>query len=502
MREFHEIFVGRTDAYGTYALPKGQTAKKGTKFLGKAKTITSGNLTVENYREHMKGEVGLGVVPIIPPDDNVSWFVIDVDDYIKEKLHEKLASQINTLNLPLVICNSKSFGAHLYCFLTEPAPAKDVIEVARVFCKKLGLGPRTEVFPKQAVSVEAGSWINLPYFGETRVCVGSDGATPLSMKEFLLYVERMEVHPSDLHIRVAEIEERTPVNETGSKAPPCIDTMIKEGVEEGGRDNALVHVAVYMKRAFPDDWQDKLAEFNFEHVNPPLPMQDVFRIIKGGERKDYQYMCKQPPMCSICDKTACFKREFGIGDGIEDFTDFHIDSIRKIACEDPIWIIVIDGTPMRIKTEPLFKYSLFRLEFFKRCNRVLPPMKEEKWGAMLAAFEQFIETEDAPEIVGESGQIRHHFMEWTGQTMQTGNMARVLDGYPVYDEKTITFRGTDFISYLKRTGGRFEDRMVWAVLNEDGAEQKKVRINNSTRHVWSYAVGEPWFDPPENKDRF
>lgn len=503
MREFHELFVGRTDAYGTYALPKGRKAKRGTKFLGKAKSVTNGNLTIDDYRAHVKGEIGIGIVPIIPKDNTVSWFVIDVDEYNEKDLHGSLAKKINRLNLPLVICNSKSFGAHLYCFLTEPASAKDVLDIARKFVKKLGLKPKTEIFPKQESigTNDTGSWINLPYFGETRVCMGMDGKTELTFKEFLLFAHEREVHPSDLDVRVEEIEHRA--DDSVSKAPPCIDRMTDEGVEEGGRDNALTHIAVYMKKRYPDDWQDRVATFNGEHVTPSLSFSDVMRIIKTNERRDYQYMCKQQPMCALCDKDACLRREFGVGSGDDDILDdFTIDSVRKIDTEDPIYIVVIDGNPIRLKTESLFNYPMFRVEFFKRCNRVLKPMKADEWAKRLQEAMEDLEIESAPEIVGESGQIRHHFMEWTAQMMVTGDQKRILEGYPYYEANTILFRGTDFISYLKRTGSRYEDRFVWLVLNEDGAEQKRHEISGSSRSLWSYPVGEPWFEPPEKKENF
>jgi len=503
MRQFHELFVGRTDAYGTYALPKGQTAKRGTKFLGKAKTVTNGDLTIDDYRAHVRGEVGLGIVPIIPDNNTVSWFVIDVDKYGEDDLHASLAASINKLNLPLLVCKSKSGGAHLYCFLTEPALAKDVLIIARKFAKRLGLDPKVEIFPKQESigTNDAGSWINLPYFGDTRPCMGVDGKTELSLKEFTLFAHEREVHPSDLDVRAEELVHHE--DNTGSKAPPCIDRMIEEGIEEGGRDNALTHVTVYLKKRYPDDWQDRVGEFNASHIHPALPFSDVARVVKTQERRDYQYLCKQQPMCAMCDKKACLKREFGVGSGDDETLDeFAIDSIRKICTEDPIWIIVIDGKPIRLKTDGLFNYPVFRQEFFKQCNRVLKQMKPEDWKVRLQDAMEFLEEEKAPEIVGESGQIRHHFMEWTGQMMQGGDMKRIMEGYPFYEDKRIMFRGTDFISYLRRSGARYEDRFVWLVLNEDGAEQWRVEIGGSKRNLWVYPVGEPWFDPPEKRENF
>ncbi len=501
MRQFHELFVGRTDAYGTYALPKGQVAKRGTKFLGRAVTHTDGNITVEDYRAHVAGTAGLGIVPIIPVGNVVSWFVIDVDIYNEPDLHGEVAKRVNALNLPLVICNSKSYGVHLYCFLTEPMSAKEARKVAAKFVKKLKLSPDTEIFPKQDIScVTAGSWINLPYFGETRICMGVDGHTELTMEEFLLFAHEMEVHPSDLDVRVAEMDQR--VNDTGSKAPPCIDRMIDEGIEEGGRDNALSHVTVYLKKRYADDWQDRVGEFNAEHLNPPLPFGDITRIVKKQERTDYNYFCKQAPMTGLCDQKECFKREYGIGSGEDYFGGYTIDSIRKICTEEPIWIVVIDGMPCKVNTKIFFNIALFREEYFKQCNRVLAPTKPVEWQKMLKDMEADIIKEDAPEITGESGQIRHHFREWTAHMMKSGATSAILEGYPLYEDGKIMFRGTDFISYLKRNRVAKDDSTVWLVLSEDGAEQIKFEIAGSKRSLWSYPVGDPWFDAPENKSHF
>lgn len=498
MRQFHEIFVGRTDTYGTYALPKGQTAKRGRKFLGQAKTV-DGELTRNDYEAHLRGEVGLGIVPIVPKTNTVEWFAIDVDEYDMEGIHERMADKIKHLNLPLVVCKSKSGGAHLFCFLTKPIDAADAIKHAKEYLKKLGLKPQTEIFPKQASVKEEdnGSWINLPYFNDTRPCMGHDGKTELNLKEFLLYVETMEVHPADLDIRTQELEHR---DDGGSKSPPCIDRMAEDGVEEGGRNDALTHYAIFAKKALPDEWQDAVMEFNQEHVSPPLKYGEVGTIVKNVERKDYQYFCTRAPMNGLCDKAACLKREFGIGSGSPDNRDqFAIDSIRKIEIpDDPIYVVVVAGKPMRMDRNTMMTYRLFRAKYFDAFNQFPTAMKQEDWENMVNEID--MEIEDAPEIISIGGQIRHHFQEWTMRRV-TFDESSVMEGYPVYDEtnQQIFYRGSDFMSYLHRAGVRFASRDVWAVLQEDGADQGRKRIGNKHIRLCFYPAPEDelWFDKPE-----
>ncbi len=498
MRQFHEVFVGRTDTYGTYALPKGQKAVRGTKFLGQAKTVRS-ELTLDDYGAHLKGEAGLGIIPILPITDTVQWFVIDVDEYKRDDIHGDMAKLINRLNLPLVICNSKSGGAHLYCFLSHPAPAIEVLKHAKTYIKKLGLKHDTEIFPKQNTvkQDEVGSWINLPYFGETRYCMGPDGHTELTLKEFLLYVETMEVDPSDLDIRTAELEHR---DDTGSKAPPCIDTMTEDGVEEGSRNDALTHYGIFAKKALPDEWQDAVMTFNSEHISPPMPLREVSMIVKNLERKEYQYFCTKAPMNGICDKAACLKREFGVGSGAPDNRDvFVIDNIRKIEIpDDPIYIVVVAGKPLRMNQDTMMQYRLFRAKYFDAFNQFPVAIKQEEWENMIN--DVTMEVENAPEIVSLGGQVRHHFREWTGQRV-TSDEESLSEGYPVYDDENnlVVFRCNDFTEYLRRTGARFAARDVWSILEEDGATDARRTVGKKRLKVMYLPVedDELWFDKPQ-----
>lgn len=503
MRQFHELFAGRGDVYGTYAISKARkTTEKGEKRLGKAKTVTDTEVTKALYDAHINGEQSLGIVPI-KLDDTVSWFAIDVDSYADDKLHTRLAQKISRLNLPLVIFRTKSGGAHLFCFLTDTMPAAEAREYAKQFVSALGLPKTTEIFPKQeAISKsDGGSWINLPYFGNTRPCLGLDGETELTLKEFLLLAAEKEVHPSDLGFRQDEIKDRREEQDDDGDhkgAPPCVVTMLRDGIEEGGRDNAMTHIAVYLKRAFPDDWEEMLFEINDNICHPPLDNKEIFRIAKSAQRKDYQYLCKQTPMVGICDKQACLRRKFGIGDGEGDFAMFTIDSIRKIGQENPYYVIFVDGLPIRMNSDDLLNFSRFRKAVFETHDKVIPMIKPVEWSKMIAEAMTSLEKEDAPDEVGTSGAILGFFMDWTASRLITGDVKdRLTDGQPYYDKekKEIIFRGQDFLAFLRRTqGNRYDDRIVWLVLNEEGAEREHFTVNGRQMALWKFPVREPWFD--------
>ena len=42
-------------------------------------------------------------------------------------------------------------------------------------------------------------------------------------------------------------------------------------IPEGGRKSSLFNVGVYFRKKNPDDWQEDLMKFNYEHVDEPLP---------------------------------------------------------------------------------------------------------------------------------------------------------------------------------------------------------------------------------------
>ena len=162
--KFSEIFAGNTNGYGLYKDGKHIFVKK--------------PVTKELYNQHLTGKISLGIVPI-RTDGKCKFGALDIDDQKngseKGMDYKTLLKKINFLKLPLVVCKSKSNGAHCYLFLTEWVSAADVIHILRKMAYALGYERgKVEIFPKQEKleSGQSGSFINLPYHnGNTRMVV-------------------------------------------------------------------------------------------------------------------------------------------------------------------------------------------------------------------------------------------------------------------------------------------------------------------------------------------
>ena len=111
--KFKNIFSGLTIAYGQYQ--KGDRGTNG-KLKGKA-FIVRKNVTDKLWEDHLAGTPpALGIIPI-REDNSCCWGCIDIDVYNLK--HHSLIKTIRNLKLPLIVCRSKSGGAHIFLFTKE-----------------------------------------------------------------------------------------------------------------------------------------------------------------------------------------------------------------------------------------------------------------------------------------------------------------------------------------------------------------------------------------------
>jgi hypothetical protein len=506
MRNFTALFKGRDNAHGHYFSLAGRKKTDRGKLVSKAESVHE-PVTPALWKAHIDGKSRLGIIPVMS-DGNVNWFVLDVDFY-ENVQHEKIAQAIKDAGLPLVMTRSKSGGAHLWCFLAHPMPAEDAYKIAVKFNAKLGLADilgvdadeyakHVDIFPKDFSATDIGKWVNIPYFGSECPCLGEDGNTPLSFEDFVKYANKHLAQPTDLNFKASRKAGGRAKVKSGSEAPPCIDFMIANGVEEGHRDMALTHFCVYAKQAFPDEWQDKAREFNEEHINPPLRSDEVNKILNSAGSKDFFYLCKAVKDI-YCDKKECKKRTYGVGAGGGDTPDdLGITHLEKIDGEKPIYLVTIDGKIFDVDLDALSSYPAFRKRAMGRLNRMLPSLKQGEWEDVLSDQLEMMEVTEAGADTQMRDRVIKSFQHWCAQSCVTDNFeAAVTALSPFYDGKTILFSGDALLSQLDRQLRVNRDE-AYIYMRDWGT----TIVERNGHKFWCYVQHGPlWFDPYKGKKK-
>lgn len=465
-------------------------------------------ITMDDYRKHLDGVTGLGAVPIL--DDHTCWFgVIDVDTPDDEPSVdlEDLEQRIQGLGLPLVLCRSKSGDAHLYCFGAEPLPAKLLRATLKKWAAQLGHSG-CEVFPKQdTLGVDddgtrmLGNWINLCWFDASnpkglRYMV--EGGKRRSFSYFLEVAESRRV-------TAAKLVEQS--DDEHGEAPPCIRSMIANGVRQGSRNEALYNVVVYLKRAYPEGWRDKAFDLNAKMFDQPLDFAEAKKTISSAGRRDYRYKCKEEPCRSLCRSSICVTRKYGItaeekGE-LEMGKPPEFGPLEKIMTDPPRWVLKVDGDPVTVTTVELMDFRHVRVAVADKSSRLIAPMKNDRWQAILHGLMENVIERAAPDEASPTGLIKSHLMQFFQRTDLTSSGEDVADrqhlllGSPVVQvhpqmgEKCVYFRGPDFIDYLKKNRAEeLKGPNLWVVLRTLGVEHSRLRINGKVVPVWFYVLDE------------
>ena len=95
---------------------------------------------------HISGKGRVLVSFLSMKKTNVYGDVLTLTQYPLD--HKLLITKIRKLKLPLVVCRSKSGGAHCFLFATDWIEAKEMQETLQQVSAALGYG-NSEIFPKQ-----------------------------------------------------------------------------------------------------------------------------------------------------------------------------------------------------------------------------------------------------------------------------------------------------------------------------------------------------------------
>ncbi len=444
MKAFKEIFEGLNSAYGQYipsTVHSSNGKQKGRPFTVKKPVI---DLLWEN---HLKGkEPALGIIPI--NEKNLCrWGCIDIDQY--DFNHKKFIKKIKQKKLPLVVCRSKSGGAHVFLFVSEWIEAAAMREKLKVMAATLGYS-ECEIFPKQEYLLiergDTGSFLNLPYHGgdnTTRYAFLENGDAA-SLNGFIGLYERNKLTKEKFENLTIESENEQNIKD----GPPCLQILCKEGFPEGTRNNGLYNIGVYLKKANPDTWQTDLATYNTKFMKPPLSPQQVMTTISSLNKKDYQYKCKDQPICNYCDSLTCQTRKFGIGNGTL-MPD--ISNLRKFTSDPPRWFVNVGGETVDVKTNELRTFDLFDEACMDQISIKLPNVSKPIWGKIISNLMKAVEEIEAPETLKYKKQLEEHLENFTTDRAAGKQKTDINRGVSWTDEGRTYFKFKDFWKYLQNT---------------------------------------------------
>ena len=289
--EFHDLFRGRRDAYGTL---------KG----GVVRTA----VTHEDYTAHLEGRVSIGVFPML--DDNTTWFgVIDLD----EPNFELAQEMRQYLAWPSWLERSRSGNAHVWFFFDQPCPAWAVRGMLRNITQAFGR-PEVEVFPKQDALREGmvGNYINLPYFGAERPFVEPRFAGWFVVERDLAihraYADRIDPAAWTARARLLGAkppQEREATSEWGAQptlhecAAYIIERRHENPLRRGARHVVLFNVAKQLL-----NWREvsQIEAFNWlrdlnEAAEAPISHTELQRLFDNAREGRYTSTgCDEPQM--------------------------------------------------------------------------------------------------------------------------------------------------------------------------------------------------------------
>jgi len=421
MNRFKEIFTGLERAHGvTFVDKKGVDGEKikGKSFV-KRETVTD-----DMWLRHLQGtEPSLGIIPI-NEENKCIWGCLDIDSYAGFD-HQKLINKIKLLKLPLVVFRSKSGGAHVFCFTTVPVTAQLMRDKLLSVSAVLGYGG-SEVFPKQVElksEEDTGNFLNLPYFNgdnTTRYAFLENGEAA-GMNGFYGLYERNKLTPEALE----RLEIKRPESEF-SDGPPCIESLTQNKLTDG-RDRVIYQYIQYAKRKWPEDWQNRINQFNYKYFETPLDDKTIQDKIKFHGKKELGFKCNEEPMCNHCDKKLCRSRKFGIG-GESIFPE--LSDLQKVELDEPYYWVNVDGERVKLDNiDCLMDQRLFRRTVTKQINKKPSRIKPNEFDKYVDLLLAGVEIVKAPQGSSILDQLQDHLEEFcTNRTAKSTTKEDILRG--------------------------------------------------------------------------
>jgi len=472
LERFKEIFAGLQTAYGQTKVTE-EFSENG-KHEAKSFTIKK-PVSDLLWKAHLDGaEPALGIVPI-REDNKCKWGCIDIDTYPFD--HKVFIKKIRDKDLPMILFRSKSGGAHVFLFTKEFVAASLMRERLKKIAGILGYA-KAEIFPKQdyirAERGDTGSFLNVPYHGSNKSVryAFNDKGEQLNLEDFFKLYDQYSLTEKDLfNLKITETDNS---DDFLKGAPPCLQTILKDGMAEGGRNDMMYNIGVYLKKRFENEWQAKMYVYNEKYMKPPLQHNEITRSIESVGKKDYRYKCKLEPIVSYCNAKLCSKREFGVGD---DVPPPEITGISKYPSDPPLYFVNIDGDSVEVDDVTLHDPEKFSVACMNQISKPMLPLGKIIWRKQLVKLFDKLQVLDAPDSSKVDVQIKDLLADFINKAPGK-KITDIMRGLPFTEEGFTYFKFSDLWKYLQRSKSWIlQKQRTLRLLSElFGAKEDKVFI--------------------------
>lgn len=475
---FIDLFTGLDRAYGLYHLPT-EAQIMGGKVKGHG-TTHAGLVTTDLYEQHLRGELCLGITPIM--DGDVCMFgAIDIDVY-EDTYQKEVVKKIREFGMPLIPCRTKSGGLHLYCFVSEPVPAKMLRDKLKIFSAYLGFGD-SEIFPAQDAILsdkgDCGNWINLPYWDRLdtdRYAIDENGKK-LDIDQMI--AKARELRWGQKQFAMFNIIQKLVLED----APPCVETLLNAGISEGGRNKSLFGVSLYLRRKYGEGWQAHLENVNQEFCRPPMDTREVEGVYKSVQKGDYGYPCKTDPFSGLCNRVLCKQRKFGIRDN----DSVMLKNLTKYASTPPIWFVDLEGLG-RLEvgdSSILINQSMFIQLCMDQYNILPKPFKKDDWAEVIRNLLEDVQVINIPSDASDYGIFDDLFNKFCMGRMQGNTIEDCVTNKPFRDKDGVYFRFVGLYNFLERNKFKaFQINKLAQQLKQKGCQQQDRELNGKAVSLW------------------